>query len=95
MDAFPEERFPTSDELLKRLQEKSDDIDAVTIMVVNDMPLIGPNGETRLAKNCCCIIKTCTGESIMVHRDEFQTLLNDGILQRMKIPISLLPLEAR
>jgi hypothetical protein len=64
-------------------------------MVANDMLLSGPQGENRFAKNCCCVIKTCTGESIMIHRDEFQVLLNDGILQRLKIPISLLPVEAR
>lgn len=94
-DEFPTDRFPTSDELLRRLQEKSDDFDSVTLMVTNDLPIMGPNGEQRLMNNCCAIIKTCNGESIIVHRDEFQTLLNNGVLQRLKIPISLLPREDR
>lgn len=41
------------------------------------------------------MIKLCNGESLLIHRDELATLLNDGILQRLNIPISLLPLEAR
>ena len=96
MSDFPSEQFPTSAELLKRLQERSDDFESVTIMVVNDMSLTGPPGtKPMLAKDCCGIIRTCTGESILIHREELQTLVNEGILQRLKIPITLLPQVAR
>jgi len=95
MSEFPEEQFSTSDQLLKRLQERSDDFEGVTIMVANDMPISGPDKQRKLAIDCCCMIKLCNGGSLLIHRDELETLLNDGILQRMKIPISLLPLEAR
>ena len=95
MSEFPQERFSTSAELLKRLQERSDDFEGVTIMVTNDMPLTGPEGQRRLAKDCCSIIKLCNGESLLIHREELETLLNDGVLQRLRIPISLLPREAR
>jgi hypothetical protein len=94
-DEFSSERFSTSEDLLRRLQEKSDDFESIKLMVTNDMPLMGPNGEKRLAKDCCAIIKTCNGQSILIHRDEFEALLNDGILQRLKIPVSLIPREDR
>lgn len=95
MAEFPAERFPSSQDLIKRLQERSDDFESVSIMVTNDLPLSGPQGQMLLARDCCCIIKSCSGESILIHREEFEKLLNDGILQRLKIPISLLPREAR
>ena len=94
-DDFPQERFSTSEDLLKRLQERSDDFESVKVMVVNDLPVAGPQTQKRLLTNCCCIIKTCSGESIVMHREDFQILQNDGILQRLKIPISLIPLESR
>ncbi len=88
---FPSEQFPTSEQLLRRLQEKSDDFERVTLMVTNDLPLSGPSGEKRMMKDCCAIIHTCDGQAFVVHREDFETLLNDGILQRLKVPISLLP----
>lgn len=95
MADFPQERFSSSEALIRQLQERSDDFEGVTMMVANDLFMTGPEGQRHLAKNCCCLIKTCTGESILIHREEFETLLNDGILQRLKIPISLVPFEAR
>jgi hypothetical protein len=92
---FPSDRFQTSAELLKRLQERSDDFESVQIMVENDMTVIGPQGQQMKLNNCCSLIKTCTGESLTIHRDELQVLLNDGILQRLKIPIVLIPREAQ
>lgn len=85
------DQFPNSEELLRHLQERSDDFESVQLMVPNDIPVVGPNGEQRLLKECCGIIKTCNGSPIAIHREEFEKLLNDGILQRLKIPISLVP----
>ena len=68
---FPQEQFPTAEELLKRLQERSDDFESVSLMVPNDLPIKGPQGQLVLAKDCCGLIKTCTGESIRIHRDDF------------------------
>ncbi|MBA4032390.1 MAG: hypothetical protein C0478_16080 [Planctomyces sp.] len=90
-----QEQFGSSSELLKRLQERADDLDQLSIMVVNDLPMVGPKGQGLLAKNSCGVLKTCSGESIVINRNDLEILLNDGILQRMKIPISLVPREAR
>lgn len=95
MDEFPAEEFTTSEQLLRRLQERSDDFEHITVMVVNDIPIKGPQGQGRLVKNCCALIKLCNGESLVIHRDEFEVLLNEGILQRLKIPLKLLPQIAR
>jgi len=87
----PQDEFSSSKELLQRLQERSDDFEYVEMLVTDDMILRGPSNETRLAKNCCGFIRTCTGESLLIHREELQAILNDGVLQRMKIPIRLIP----
>jgi hypothetical protein len=94
-EEFPSERFRSSADLLKRLQEGSDDFDSVTIMVSNDMPMQNAEGRVEVAADCCSMIHTCNGGSFLIHREELEALLNDGILQRMKIPIKLLPREAR
>jgi predicted RNA-binding protein associated with RNAse of E/G family len=91
-DEFPTDRFATSEELIKRLKEQADDIDGLHIVVANHLPMVTPKGDMRLVNGCCSMIKLCTGESILIHRDELQNLLNDGILSRMKVPISLAPL---
>jgi len=87
---FPQDKFTSSEELLRRLQERSDDFEYVELLVTDDMVLRGPSNETSIAKNCCGLIRTCTGESLLIHREELQALLNDGVLQRMKIPIRLI-----
>ena len=92
-DRFPTQRFGTPEELIAALKHKSDDMESVSVMVVNDLPIVGPQGHIALASNACGLIKTCNGTSIMVHRDDLAMLLNDGILQRLRIPISLIPLE--
>lgn len=92
MSEDPEDlHFATSEELLKWLQERSDDFDGVSIMVANDLLISGPHGEKLLAENCCAMIIKFNGESIMIHREELEALLNNGILQKMRIPISLIP----
>eukprot|EP00913_Durusdinium_trenchii_P005645 g5263.t1 len=91
MSEFPQQEFDSTEALINYLKEHTDDYDALTIMVVNDFPMSGPRGESKLARNCCGIIKTCTGESKLVHREHLEELLNDGVLQRMRVPVSLLP----
>lgn len=94
-DQFSEEGFSSFDDVIQRLRERSDDFERVSIMVANDLPLAGPEGQTALAKNCCSLIETVSGEPVLIHREALEALLNDGILQRLKIPVSLVPFEAR
>lgn len=93
--SFPGEQFPNSEALLRRLQEKSDNFDSVTIMVTNDLLMSKPGARGHRLTNCCGVLKTCSGESIVIHRDDLEALLNDGILHRQRIPIKLLPQLAR
>ena len=98
MDNLPEgyrsQPFASREEFMKQLREKADDFNSITIMVVNDLPLRGPQGELRMAKDGCALVKLVSGESLLIHRDDLQEILNDGILHRMKIPIRLLPERA-
>lgn len=92
MDDFDQKRFPPG-ELLRELQERSDDIDSVTIQVANGVYMKGPQGQQTYSKNAGAFIRMCDGTSRLIHRDDAAELLNDGILNRMKIPIVLLPLH--
>lgn len=90
-DEFREESHASAEELLKALRERSDDFDCVTIHVPADLVLRGPHGQKKLAKDVCGGIKMCNGETLLIHRDDMEVLLNDGILQRMKIRVVLSP----
>ncbi len=87
---FESEEFDSVREIIERLLEKSDDFEGLELMVVNHLPLKGPNGEPAIARNACGLIKTC-GRSIALHREDLETLINTGIFSRMKIPIRLVP----
>ena len=92
MGDFDQKRFPPG-ELLRELQERSDDIESVTIQVANGIYTKGPQGPQYYSRNAGALIKMCDGTLRLIHRDDAAELLNDGILNRMKIPIVLLPLH--
>ncbi len=89
---FEQKRFSSVDALLRDLQERSDDMDSMTIQVANGIHTVGPQGERQFHPNAGGFIRLCDGSHIMIHREDAEALLNDGILQRMKIPCRLLPL---
>lgn len=89
---FEQERFPSVEALLRELQERSDDFESVTIQVANGIHIVGPEGQKHFCRDAGAFIRMCDGSSRIIHREDMETLLNDGVLQRMKIPVVLLPL---
>jgi len=81
--------------LLAFLKEKTDDVTEVQVMVVNDLPMRHHDGRAKLMENCCGVIKTCSGETIVIHRQDLAALLNDGVFSRMRIQVRLVPLVDR
>lgn len=92
-DDFSFQRFETAEQLVRELRERSDDIESITIAVPKEMLLSGPRGQGQRVANICGSIRLCSGASQLIHREDLERLLNDGILARMKIPISLVPLS--
>lgn len=92
---FRNQEFATDEEMVAFVTEHIDDIDKLDIMVVNDMMLEGPNGQKLLARDRCALLKLCSGQSLMIPTEVLQKVLDQGVLQRLRIPISLTPREAR
>jgi hypothetical protein len=90
-DDFEADRYPSAEELLKALQERADDFEKLTIQVPNELLLTGPRGQRKIAPNICGGIKMCSGKTLFIHREDMEILLNNGILQRLKIPVVLSP----
>ena len=86
MDSF---KFQSSEALLKYLREQLDDIEGVVIPVQEGVAFTNLEGRTIQQRNVGAVIKLCSGEWIAVHRNDAAMLINDGVLQRMKIKCSL------
>jgi len=95
-DDYETQAFETPEELIAYLTEHCDDFDDVTIMVANDLYMGDSKSETldRIPDHCCQI-NTCGGRPILLTPDFAARLLNSGVLQRLSIPVILLPIEQR
>lgn len=81
--------FGSSEELLRYIQEKSDDIERVVIIppgaVVTYMGV--PQAPIEEFK---AMLYLCNGERKVIGTTDAEILLNDGILNRMKLKIEFL-----
>lgn len=79
--------FDSSDDLLKRLAELSDDMKEVQVFVPHGLFI-----KNVFVKNACCLM-LATNQTVVIHYEELEALLNQGVLARMKIPIRLIPVD--
>lgn len=83
--------FGSIEEVLRYIQERSDDIEKVQIP---QMPTVSithpknPHHEIRLAAGM--IVRMVSGSFEVLSKDQAELVLNDGILTRMKIKIELM-----
>lgn len=82
-------RFDSSEALLRYLREKSDDVDRLTIAVPEGIQFSAPNGDKLIRRNAAAVLALCSGTQLVLHRDDLEKLLNDGLLNRMKIPVNV------
>jgi hypothetical protein len=94
MTDFPVRKFDSDEEMMQFLREHSDSIDSVIIPVQNGILLRGPNGESAFQNRAGAFLRMCDGSSITLFREDAEMLINDGVLQRMNIKCTLLPLFA-
>lgn len=84
--------FETSEDLRQYVTEHVDDFEQIDIQVVENLVMGGPRDEAaRNIHNCCAAIQTCNGELNFIHREHLQDLMNQGVLERLKIRVSLVP----
>lgn len=91
-DEFPQERFESVEALIAAIKQRSDDIESMTIQVASGLLLEGPSGEQLFQRGCGAIVKMHDGTSLTLHRDDAAALLTDGLLNRLRKPIKLIPL---
>ena len=86
-------RFSTTEELIQYLREHVDDVDSVVIPVQEAVQVQGPNRRPQVWKGVGALLKLCDGRSLALRREDAARLINDGVLQRMKIKCVIDPLK--
>ena len=77
------ERFESVEALIEHVKERADDFERVEMMLapVHIRNTSAPDGAVT--------IRLCSGAGIMVDRTTGEALLNDGLLQRLRVPVEL------
>ena len=93
MDKPEKRQFKAPQDLLQYLREKADDIDCVQIPVdVNPVRFSSADGaQVGAMANVGALLTLCSGESLVVGREDAEMLINDGILQRLNIVVKIQP----
>ncbi len=86
-------QFKSSDDLHKFLTEKVDDITKVQLVVSSDIPMSRDGSE--IIDESCSLFHTVSGRPFAINHQEFERLLNSGLLHRLGIPIQIQPRERR
>jgi hypothetical protein len=84
------EKFATSEELLQLLKEKSAAIRTVRIPRTTHMKFTKQGERPIVMKDVGVVLKMIDGSTRMLHIDDAEKLLNDGILNEMHVPINFM-----
>lgn len=94
MDKPEDFQFESQEALIASLKERVDDIDTINLFIDDVVQVKDPSGNIRRTMGSVGgQIKFCSGDTCMIHLDDMETLINDGILYRMGIKISLRTLK--
>ena len=87
---FDEQRFESSDELLRFIQEKTDDIEKAVIPQHPIISIFDPKNPAEFTEvPAGMVLHLIGGRLKIIHPADAQLILNDGILNRMRIKIEL------
>ena len=76
--------------LLQYMREHTDDIEAVVVPIQPKVYLVDTSGnQYGITKKPAVLIRMCSGVSHVINHKEAEKLINDGVLQRLKIPCIL------
>lgn len=83
-------KFTTPGELLRYVQERSDDLEKVVIPQFHPFHLVDPTGKTvAIWEGVGMVLYFALGGRKVLNREDAERVLNDGILHRMKVRIEL------
>ena len=80
--------FGSTENVVRYIQERSDDIERAEIPQVPTIWWVMPDGE-RLEIEAGLVLRLSSGRMQVLHPQDAMAVLNDGILTRMRIPIEL------
>lgn len=89
MNQFEQSKFETDKELMRFIQEKSDDIEKAVIPQMHEVAFTHPDRPGGVLIKAGMILHMISGTTQIVHPEDAEMVLNDGILNRMKIRIEL------
>jgi hypothetical protein len=85
-----EQRFHNSDEVLRFVQERSDDIEKVVIPQHPFISVFDPKNPVEATEVPAGMVLHLIGDDFrIIHPKDAELILNDGILNRMRIKIEL------
>lgn len=92
MSDTPPKQFQSPEEMMAFLSERSDDMNGISIYVPEAMPFVGPQGQQARISGVAAILRMADGSRHLIHFADLQMLLNDGLLNRMRVPIEVTPI---
>ncbi len=94
MDPFENKFKGTTQQIVQVIKDKADDISEVVIGVHGKIPMHGPAGQYEERKGAGTI-NFVDGDIKIVDARALEAMLNDGLLNRLRIKIRLIPLADR
>jgi hypothetical protein len=92
MDGPRDEQFPSQEKLMRELKSRIDDVESVVLPIAKAIQITNSSGlPVRQMTSVGGQIKYISGESSIIHLEDMETMINDGVFQRMGIKIRLKP----
>lgn len=96
MEHPKDEQFESQDELIQRLKSRIDDIDGINLFIDDTVSIHDRAGALkRTMRGVGGQIQFCNGETSMIHLEDMERFINDGLLFKMGIKVSLKTLKPR
>lgn len=92
MDQPEDFQFASQEELMRKLKSRIDDVESVVLPIAGTIQITNKAG--RPARQMTGVggqIKYIGGDSSLIHLEDMQAMINDGVFHRMGIKISLKP----
>ena len=92
MDRPEDKQFKTQEELINELMSRMDDVESVVIPVSATIQITNRSGRpARYMTNVGGQIKYIGGDSTIIHFEDMEAMINNGVFSRMGIKIHLRP----
>ena len=92
MDRPEDRQFTSQEALIQELKSRIDDVQSVVLPIAERLQITNAAGQVvRQMTSIGGQIKYISGESSIIHYEDMEAMINDGVFYRMGIKISLKP----